>query len=109
MNPSGAAQEGKYTEHSLEKYYRFHSRIYDATRWLFLFGRDRLIKTAALFTRPRRILEVGCGTGKNLVRLRQTFPGAEPDRTGPKRRYARGGQKEDGLCQAAGRTAAPVI
>ena len=76
MNPSGAAQEGKDTEHPLEKYYRFHSRIYDASRWLFLFGRDRLIKTAALYSRPRRILEVGCGTGKNLVRLRQTFPGA---------------------------------
>jgi S-adenosylmethionine-diacylgycerolhomoserine-N-methlytransferase len=75
VNPTGAAQEGKSTDHPLEKYYRFHSRIYDATRWIFLFGRNRIIKTAVLSCRPSRILEVGCGTGKNLVRLRQTFPG----------------------------------
>ena len=75
MNSTGVEQERKDTIHQLEKYYRFHARIYDATRWIFLFGRDRLIKTAASSCKPTRILEVGCGTGKNLVRLRQTFPG----------------------------------
>jgi S-adenosylmethionine-diacylgycerolhomoserine-N-methlytransferase len=75
VKPAGVEQEGKDTGHPLEKYYRFHSRIYDTTRWIFLFGRDRLVRKAATFCKPTRILEVGCGTGKNLVHLRQIFPG----------------------------------
>jgi hypothetical protein len=27
----------------LERYYRFQSTIYDATRWLFLFGREAML------------------------------------------------------------------
>ena len=61
----------------IESYYRFHSRIYDATRWSFLFGRDAIVELAgAAHPAPTRILEVGCGTGKNLVRLARTFPEA---------------------------------
>lgn len=59
---------------ALEKYYRFHSLIYDATRWSFLFGRSELISICARNKRPRSILEVGCGTGKNLCALQRTFP-----------------------------------
>ena len=70
-------QEEKFSSHPLEKYYRFHSRIYDATRWIFLFGRDRLVKKIAASSQPTRILEIGCGTGKNLVRLREMFPGVD--------------------------------
>ncbi len=77
MKPIDLKQEEKFSSHPLEKYYRFHSRIYDATRWIFLFGRDRLVKTIAASSQPTRILEVGCGTGKNLVRLREMFPGVD--------------------------------
>jgi S-adenosylmethionine-diacylgycerolhomoserine-N-methlytransferase len=62
---------------ALQGYYALHSRIYDATRWSFLFGRDAVIHRAAGFIRPKRILEVGCGTGRNLNVLRSTFPDAE--------------------------------
>lgn len=62
---------------SLRKYYRFHSIIYDYTRWAFLFGRNRIIEESAKFANPRKILEVGCGTGKNLVALHKRFPKAE--------------------------------
>jgi ubiquinone/menaquinone biosynthesis C-methylase UbiE len=62
---------------ALERYYQFHSRIYDATRWSFLFGREEILRRAARVTQPRRILEVGCGTGRNLVSLRRRFPQAE--------------------------------
>jgi S-adenosylmethionine-diacylgycerolhomoserine-N-methlytransferase len=63
--------------HPLERYYRLHARIYDITRWLFLFGRETLIRRLAESGhRPRRILEIGCGTGKNLMALKCHFPQA---------------------------------
>lgn len=62
---------------SLRGYYRWHAKFYDATRWAFLFGRRGLIATVADQVKtPERILEIGCGTGKNLVALAEAFPGA---------------------------------
>jgi S-adenosylmethionine-diacylgycerolhomoserine-N-methlytransferase len=61
----------------LEGYYRVHARIYDATRWTFLFGRDEALGWLHELRRPKRILEVGCGTGRNLARLAELFPHAE--------------------------------
>ena len=61
---------------AIERYYRFHSRIYDGTRWSFLFGRTAILDDIAAATTPTRILEVGCGTGKNLVNLAARFPEA---------------------------------
>lgn len=62
---------------SLSDYYRWHAAIYDWTRWTFLFGRTRLIHVAVERVQPRRIIEIGCGTGKNLVQLARAFPMAE--------------------------------
>lgn len=62
---------------SLGVYYRFHARIYDLTRWAFLFGRSRLVRSMAQFGVPRRILEIGCGTGRNLDQMAREFPKAE--------------------------------
>jgi S-adenosylmethionine-diacylgycerolhomoserine-N-methlytransferase len=59
---------------NLQGYYRWHAHLYDATRWSFLFGRAALIRTVAEQVRPQRILEVGCGTGKNLAELARIFP-----------------------------------
>lgn len=51
----------------MKSYYQFHAKIYDATRWAFLFGRDHLIEKLPLQDRADfRVLEVGCGTGINL-------------------------------------------
>ncbi|MCB0125939.1 MAG: class I SAM-dependent methyltransferase [Caldilineaceae bacterium] len=63
--------------HSLTRYYQFHAKIYDATRWSFLFGRAALIHSAGARCRATRILEVGCGTGHNLRALAQAYPEAE--------------------------------
>ena len=61
----------------LREYYRWHSRIYDLTRWAFLFGRWGLVQLAARGPAPLRVLEIGCGTGSNLVELARVFPSAE--------------------------------
>ena len=76
MNPN-AAQNSAREDSPLERYYRLHSQFYDATRWSFLFGRTAVLRAVAEVARPTNILEVGCGTGKNLVNLCRLFPGAE--------------------------------
>lgn len=61
-----------------ERYDCLQAKIYDATRWSFLFGRAALIRTLALrSSAAERILEVGCGAGHNLVKLCETFPAAQ--------------------------------
>jgi S-adenosylmethionine-diacylgycerolhomoserine-N-methlytransferase len=77
MNPDAAPKAVARGVSPLEGYYRLHARIYDATRWSFLFGRTAILREAAAVARPARILEVGCGTGKNLVNLCRLFPEAE--------------------------------
>ncbi len=64
----------------LQGYYRWHAPIYDATRWSFLFGRRTIVAQAARLlgkSSSLRILEVGCGTGRNLKALARTFPKAQ--------------------------------
>lgn len=61
----------------LERYYRFHATIYDATRWLFLFGRKGILKEIrARLPEDGEIVEIGCGTGRNLAHLARIFPQA---------------------------------
>ncbi len=67
---------GVRPDHTLERYYRWHARIYDATRWSFLFGRTGLAERVATLRTPENILEIGCGTGRNLARLARRFPQA---------------------------------
>ena len=55
--------------------YRYQRHVYDATRKYFLFGRDGLIE--ALAPAPgQSVLEVGCGTGRNLVLAARRHPRA---------------------------------
>jgi S-adenosylmethionine-diacylgycerolhomoserine-N-methlytransferase len=59
----------------IESYYRLHAHIYDQTRWSFLFGRNAILDLAAAAQpAPAKILEIGCGTGRNLVALAHRFP-----------------------------------
>ncbi len=60
----------------LQRFYRWHASIYDATRWSFLFGRQGLLTTVAKSKTPQRILEVGCGTGTTLRQMARLFPQA---------------------------------
>ena len=53
---------------TVRSFYRFHARIYDQSRWAFLFGRRAAL--AALHLKPGHCaLEIGCGTGLNLPLL----------------------------------------
>jgi len=64
----------------LNGYYRLHAPIYDLTRWTFLFGRNKLVRvlTSNLSGKPpKTILDVGCGTGKNVIALKRAFPDAQ--------------------------------
>ena len=59
---------------AMQSYYVFQSTIYDATRWLFLFGRTSILDLLKFEETPKHILEIGCGTGFNLERLAKKYP-----------------------------------
>lgn len=60
----------------LERYYRLHARIYDLTRWSFLFGRRSLLDRLPEGSSPREVLEIGCGTGAVLAPMARRFADA---------------------------------
>jgi S-adenosylmethionine-diacylgycerolhomoserine-N-methlytransferase len=66
----------KPQEESIQNYYQIHSKIYDVTRWTFLFGRSTLMRSI-IKRKPKLILEVGCGTGKYLGILAKQLPSAQ--------------------------------
>ena len=58
----------------MDSVYKGQRHIYDLTRKYYLFGRDTLID--GLNARPgMRVLEVACGTGRNMARIRKAWPG----------------------------------
>lgn len=55
--------------------YRYQRYIYDASRKYFLLGRDRMLD--GLKPPPKgTVLEVGCGTGRNLILAARRYPAA---------------------------------
>ena len=59
----------------MDKMYRRQRHIYDLSRKYYLIGRDEAI--ARLEPRPGDgVLEIGCGTGRNLVKAARAYPGA---------------------------------
>jgi S-adenosylmethionine-diacylgycerolhomoserine-N-methlytransferase len=59
----------------LDGIYRHQRFIYDLTREYYLLGRDRLI--AELAPPPAgSVLEIGCGTARNLIRAAALYPNA---------------------------------
>ncbi|TAF64825.1 MAG: class I SAM-dependent methyltransferase [Cytophagales bacterium] len=69
------SEEGQRKD--MENYYRFQAKIYDATRWIFLFGRFSVIRKIPVNYKDNlQILDVGCGTGVNSKALALQFPNA---------------------------------
>lgn len=59
----------------MNRMYRLQRHIYDGTRRYYLLGRDQMI--AGLQPAPgSSVLEIGCGTGRNLVLAAKRYPNA---------------------------------
>ena len=60
---------------AMDRMYRWQHSFYDVTRKPYLLGRDRLI---AALAPPfgSAVLEIGCGTGRNLVAAARMWPHA---------------------------------
>ncbi|QQS34513.1 MAG: class I SAM-dependent methyltransferase [Acidobacteriota bacterium] len=59
----------------MDSMYRYQRYFYDATRRFYLLGRDTLLDR--MFVRPGdNVLEIGCGTGRNLRILASRHPQA---------------------------------
>jgi S-adenosylmethionine-diacylgycerolhomoserine-N-methlytransferase len=71
-NEAGAAEQAA---RRMDAMYRHQRHIYDLTRKFYLFGRDQLL--ASLSAPPgAAVLEMGCGTGRNLIKLAALAPEA---------------------------------
>ena len=55
--------------------YRYQRHIYDLTRKYYLLGRDKAIRSLGV-PKGGTLLEVGCGTGRNLALAHKRFPDA---------------------------------
>ncbi|BBB11845.1 class I SAM-dependent methyltransferase [Sphingopyxis sp. FD7] len=60
----------------MDRVYRTQRHIYDLTRKYYLLGRDGLIAELAP-PRGGSVLEIGCGTGRNLVAVGKAWPEAQ--------------------------------
>lgn len=62
----------------IKKYYHFQSKIYDLTRWAFLFGRLNILNKIPYQKNDHfKLVEIGCGTGFNLYNISKKFPNAK--------------------------------
>ncbi|TPP11481.1 class I SAM-dependent methyltransferase [Rhizobium glycinendophyticum] len=59
----------------MDAMYRYQRHIYDLTRKYYLLGRDRMISGLDL-REGGTLLEIGCGTGRNLLVARRHYPSA---------------------------------
>lgn len=59
----------------MDAVYRNQRHIYDLTRKYYLLGRDRALRDMNLQA-GQSLLEVGCGTGRNLLLAHKTYPAA---------------------------------
>jgi S-adenosylmethionine-diacylgycerolhomoserine-N-methlytransferase len=59
----------------MDRMYRWKTGLYDLTRRYYLLGREHAIRSIAP-PAGANVLEIGCGTGRNLVKAAQVWPDA---------------------------------
>jgi S-adenosylmethionine-diacylgycerolhomoserine-N-methlytransferase len=59
----------------MNRMYRWQRHIYDGTRRYYLLGRDQMIASLQPAA-GASVLEIGCGTGRNLVAAARLYPDA---------------------------------
>ncbi|WP_449414513.1 class I SAM-dependent methyltransferase [Ochrobactrum teleogrylli] len=77
QNTEGRQGNSQGASHArlMDRVYRRQRHFYDATRKYYLLGRDQMIAT--LNVPEGGILEIGCGTGRNLVKTAEHYPDAK--------------------------------
>jgi S-adenosylmethionine-diacylgycerolhomoserine-N-methlytransferase len=69
------AADGRQHAELMDAVYRHQRHVYDATRRFYLLGRDGLIVDLAP-PEGENVLEIGCGTGRNLAHAARLYPRA---------------------------------
>jgi S-adenosylmethionine-diacylgycerolhomoserine-N-methlytransferase len=59
----------------MDAIYRYQRYVYDLTRKYYLLGRDRMLADLAP-PHAGTVLEIGCGTGRNLILAARRYPAA---------------------------------
>ncbi len=59
----------------MNRMYRYTRHVYDLSRRYYLLGRDDTLAALAADA-PATVLEIGCGTGRNLLELHELLPTA---------------------------------
>lgn len=75
VEPTAAANLDADHAERMDGMYRYQRHIYDLTRKYYLFGRDSMIARLDV-PRDGTLLEVGCGTGRNLLLAHRLHPTA---------------------------------
>ena len=76
MRDAGASGDRAGHARLMDQVYRHQRHIYDLTRKYYLLGRDRLVRE--LNARDNEtVVEIGCGTARNLIRVARAYPGAK--------------------------------
>ncbi|QIO50974.1 methyltransferase domain-containing protein [Rhizobium leguminosarum bv. trifolii] len=78
MSKVGTETAGQSDQHAslMDGMYRYQRHIYDLTRKYYLLGRDSTIRNLNV-PEGGTLLEVGCGTGRNLAFAHGHFPTAK--------------------------------
>ena len=73
-----AVEDSGHDSHArrMDRMYRTQRHFYDLTRKYYLFGRDTLIHDLDV-PAGGSVLEIGCGTGRNLSLIGKRFPKAQ--------------------------------
>jgi S-adenosylmethionine-diacylgycerolhomoserine-N-methlytransferase len=66
------AQQGSHRS-NMDRMYRLQRHIYDVTRAYYLLGRDQMLRELSP-PAGGLVLEIGCGTGRNLVKAASLYP-----------------------------------